>query len=823
MDHAELKTHLPRELAEQVDGLWQRFGDETGTQDADRFLSWMHEQGHLSQEQFQYLLAEQEIEITRFDETDLFLRTIGLSIKHRQPASEPSVDPQAEQTLVARPSQAEPSQHGAGPVPRIRATTPLSHYEMIGTLGQGAMGLVHLAKDRDLQRKVAYKQLLAKDNRNALARFLREAQITAQLDHPHIVPIYNMEVQSDGILAYSMKLVQGKTFKELITETRAFYDRGELPDAEHSLPQLLDYFLKACDAVGYAHSKGVIHRDLKPANIMVGRYQEVYVLDWGIARVMHSEELPVDWVEFETPVDDDDADDRTQAGEILGTPRYMSPQQAAGKNDELDGRSDEFALGLILYELLTLQPAFKANSSLELVKKVLKAEKQPWQAYHASRKLAPELQAIVDKATGQKVHQRYPAVTELAADIRRYLRGEAPLARPDNAWRKLARWVGLHKELSLLVLVSIIVCAGAAVIWSLVQQQQAMIQARLRESRLLAFYTHTAEQGQHFDSYFQSIQALAHGLASTSAQTLSHPLPPAMLAHEQLHINNAFAQPPAKIFDAPDLVASTYYDGEISPNWPIYVISPGVDHTAIAPKLRQLALLRQPLKQVLMDSFTGGKRIVPEAEWVRQLANQGVPVRWSYVCLKEGVLYYYPGYEEVKKTYDVRIRPYYVQSRGKRGIVWGKPYEDPDVGMMIAVTQGLFNSAGEFLGTIGLDIGLSYLREHYLQLTPSETTPTLERALLDENGQVVLTSKPMPKDTRADEGANLKESAHLDAYHSPGVVRAIRRHQPGGTVIEPVIDQKGVQHIFVYIRLNTLGWYYVVEADEGKVLREADS
>ncbi|MEZ0371476.1 MAG: serine/threonine protein kinase [Candidatus Sericytochromatia bacterium] len=786
---AELSLSLPEELAGQAEALWQRFSQEAGTVDVERFLAWLHAQGHLNSEQLGQLLGRQEIEVTAFEETETFLRTIGLDMSR------------------------------AGSAAGVRATTPLtprSHYEMLSILGKGAMGMVHLAKDQDLQRKVAYKTMLSPENRAALARFVREAQITAQLDHPHIVPIYGMEVQPEGSLAYSMKLVQGKTFKELIAETRAFYDAGQVPDTEHSLPQLLDYFLKACDAMAYAHSKGVIHRDLKPANIMVGRYQEVYVMDWGIARVMHSDEMPASWVEIVAPEDDDSLDEKTRAGQILGTPRYMSPQQAAGKNDELDGRSDEFGLGLILYELLTLKPAFTATSQIDLLKKVLKAQKEPWQAYHPSRKIASELQAIVDKATRQKHVQRYAGVAELAADIRRYLRGEAPSARPDNSWRKLARWVGRHREVTLLALAAVVLFACGVVIWSLVQQQQALLQARQRESRLLEFNTRISHQGQHLDSYFQDMQALIQGLGSVTTHALTHPPAPEQLRSESLHINDAYALPPRKLFEAPDLLVSPYYTGEISPTWPIYVIAPGVDRVAIDPRLRQLGPLRHALKQVLMDSYTGGRRQIPDGEWTRLLANHGVPVLWSYVCLKEGVLYFYPGHDEPTKGYDVRIRPYYLQSKGKHGTVWGLPYDDPVGGMLIACSQGLFDAAGTFLGTVGIDIRLNYLRSHYLKLAGEPAV--IEGFLLNDKGEILLRSHT---DGKAGRRLGLKETASTPPYPVPAVLEAIRRRQPGGTMSEAAAGEDGIGRLIVYTRLNTLGWYYVVEANQTEVLEEA--
>ena len=788
MDHSELKSRLPKALADQVEGLWKHFGEETGAVDTQRFFGWLQQKGHLSNSEFQALILEQELDITGFEDTETFLSTRGVYMDA---------------------TGGDSTTHGSGPGGRNSTSplTPHSQYEMLGMLGKGAMGLVHLAKDRDLQRKVAYKQLLGQGNRSALARFVREAQITAQLDHPHIVPIYSMEVQPDGSLAYSMKLVQGKTFKELITETRGFYDRGENPDAEHSLPQLLDYFLKACDAIAFAHSKGVIHRDLKPANIMVGRYNEVYVMDWGIARVMtHSDTMPEGWVELGAPESDKSLDEQTRAGQILGTPRYMSPQQAAGKNDELDGRSDEFAMGLILYELLTLKPAFTAGSPIELLKKVLKAEKQPWQTYHASRRLAPELQAVVDKATRQKPADRYDGVSGLASDLRRHLRGEAPLVRPDNGWRRLVRWVGRHRELSLMVLAAVIVAAALIVMLNLIQHQRELEQVRQREARLLDFVGRISHQGQRMDIYFEKMEGLLRGLTKATQQALAHGMP----SKDPWYINNPYAQPPRKLFEAPDLIPSPYYTGEISTTWPVFVISPGVSIPAIAPKLRLIAGLRYLLKDILVDSYTDGPP-PPKPVWDQLLANQGVPLMWAYICLKEGVEFFYPGHDEPTKGYDVRVRSYYTQSYNKHEIVWGVPYDDLVAGLLIPCTQGLFDEQGRFLGTVGIDMRINNVDKAFLHV-PDE--PAVETSyLLNHKGEIVLRSGDAAKPRHR---LSMTEKNVLKRYPHPQVVAAILQQRRGGTLSD---DPTGSGHLIAYYRLNTLGWYFVVEADYAKLTK----
>lgn len=732
---------------------------------------------------------DNELELTPFDQSEAFIETVIFAQPSQAPAP-PSADP------AEIPAEAEPTR---------------SHYDFLGMLGKGAMGLVHLARDRDLQRKVAYKQLLGKDNSIATARFLREAQITAQLDHPNIVPIYGMEAQNDGSLAYSMKLVQGKTFKELMAETRGFYDRGLQPDIEHDLPQLLENFLKVCDAVAYAHNKGVIHRDLKPANLMLGRYNEVYVMDWGIARVMQEDpfaqdQTVLDWIQ--PPLSEgEEMGETTQMGQILGTPRYMSPQQAAGKNADLDGRSDLFSLGLILFELITLKPAFTAKSQVELLKKVLKAEKEPWRAYASSRRIPTELIAIVDKATQRKPDTRYESVRAFSDDLRRYLRGEAPLVRPDNAWRRGARWVGRHRELSLMVLLGVLLCASGAVIWELGDRQHKLEQAQLREAALLNFMSRISEQGQRLDSHFQKMESLVQGLAEATTYALTQ----GNTAQETFYLNDNRAKPPKKRFNPPDLIMSPHYEGEISPNWPVFLLSPGISPQAVAPLLNRVAPLREALKTVLMKSLYPGKPL-SNAQWQSQLTLRGVPVIWAYICLKEGIEYFYPGAEETADGYDARTRSYYVQSLNRHEIVWGTPYDDTGEtgGLMIPCTRGIFDPDQRFLGVVGLDIRINVLDKAFLRLPDVPAVKT--SYLLNEAGNVILRSGDALKPKRR---LGLNEQLMTKPYSNAEVVKAIQAKHNSGTV--------SGERLIVYYRLSSLGWYFVVEADPSQVLGETQS
>ena len=261
-------------------------------------------------------------------------------------------------------------------------------YSPLGQLAGGSMGQIYVARESDLNRKVAFKQIARKlgEHQGLVRRFVQEVQITAQLDHPNIVPVYGVEATPEGSLGYAMKLINGKTFEELVKTVRARHEAQERVPVVRELTERLDLFLRVCDAVNYAHSRGVIHRDLKPANIMVGAYGEVYVMDWGLARLLDgpNDQESLDLIAGSSK-------DSTQLGDAVGTPAYMAPEQARGLNEQLDVRSDQYSLGLILHELITLRPPLSGASVSEVLIRAAKGERNPLVYSGGPFKIAVEL------------------------------------------------------------------------------------------------------------------------------------------------------------------------------------------------------------------------------------------------------------------------------------------------------------------------------------------------------------------------------------------------------------------------------------------------
>ena len=266
-------------------------------------------------------------------------------------------------------------------------------YTFVKELGRGGMGVVCLAEDRELDRLVAIKVLNTPEDLGD--RMIREAQIIARLEHPGIVPIHDVGKLPDGRIFYAMKYVRGNRLDEYAAQGASLRDR-------------LRKFQAVCDAVAFAHAHGVIHRDLKPQNIMIGSFGEVLVLDWGVAKIRDDPRSS--------------AFHQTMEGTVIGTQRYMSPEQARGEIDQLDERSDIYALGAVLYFLLN------------------------------DLKVSKAAQAISAKATATTKESRYTTASELSADIGRLLDAEPVSAYRENAFERTSRWVGKNRFLVLLVL-----------------------------------------------------------------------------------------------------------------------------------------------------------------------------------------------------------------------------------------------------------------------------------------------------------------------------------------------------------------------------------
>jgi serine/threonine protein kinase len=316
-------------------------------------------------------------------------------------------------------------------------------YRLRRELARGGMGTVYLAEDTQLNREVAIKVLSALEGNNDVARrMMREARILARLEHPGIVPVHDVGLLADGRVFYAMKFVRGNRLDEYASEVESSKDR-------------LRKFQAVCDAVAFAHAHGVVHRDLKPQNIMIGSFGEVLVLDWGVAKVLRNVTSALEAETLILPgrktlvISSNENSDDTAHGTVIGTPFYMSPEQAQGEIDRLDGRADIFSLGAILYFLLTNRPPELRKSDREELNVAADSVFRPRELNPKASKAA---EAISLKAMARFPADRYGSVAKLSEDIGKLLDAEPVSAYRENILERLGRWVGKNRFLVLLVL-----------------------------------------------------------------------------------------------------------------------------------------------------------------------------------------------------------------------------------------------------------------------------------------------------------------------------------------------------------------------------------
>ncbi len=649
-------------------------------------------------------------------------------------------------------------------------------------LGRGGMGTVRVGTDKHLGRTVALKVMhenLA-DSAPLVSRFLLEAQLAAQLEHPNILPIYTLERDALDRPALAMKLVLGQTYHDYLWLCAREAQKGLLHDGPHALPARIEPLIKICEALAYAHKRGVIHRDVKPANIMLAEDGQVYLMDWGLARVQNDPRVEI---MVDIPVQSRGDGHQTRPGQVIGTPAYMAPEQARAENTTLTGAADQFSMGLTLYEAVTLRVARSASDDA-VARRQARDALVPRAMHRFGHELPPRLVAVVQKATMPRVEDRYPTMAHLAEDLRRVFTDDTLLAVEEPRLSRLKRMIVDRPTRVLWSLTALVVAAVIGGLFALGGAADAR-RKRAEGTGTLAAVQSAARTGAH--ALEQPLAAVMRVLESTAS---------AALTLRQDQAPSGVARPLAEAFYRPDEYTfqwSETHRHRVTWDRPSYYVVPGELSPLLAHPLLQLAPLDTVLPAEVAWSIDEPRAGPAAAQ--RLAAGEGAIFR-VYVVFADGVMVHYPGYGEMTQGYDPRRRPAFLAAAHTHGRRFRAPFANWDTAeVLLPCSVGLYDEARAFVGVAGVDVSL----ERLVTRLPLPTVPGWGAALLlDDKGQVLAQARA------GDARFTATRAADLAAVPSRGLRGRIAAGDTNGLVVEE-------GRLLAFHRADAVGWYYVID------------
>lgn len=594
-----------------------------------------------------------------------------------------------------------------------------SRYKILKLIAEGGFGRIFLAQDLILGRKVVIKSLKEKHlaRPESVRKFIAEAKLNAQLDHPAIVPLYSLDTDSADGLHLAMQLVNGITLKEYLKRCRE-RQREEPPRNrryERSLQVRLESFLRVCDAIEYCHSRGIIHCDLKPENIMLGRHGEVYVMDWGIA----------------CPEGTD------RKGHLDGTPSYIAPETF--RDGAATQQTDVFALGMILNEIVTLRDPVTGADFKEVITRVCAGEFEPSTPLNPRIRISKALRAVIEKARAVDPADRYRNVKLLAADVRHYLFNEEVAARPDSPLQKLMRFMYRHRYATLLTMAAIFCISAAMAIYGVRREQCVAEQVNLEMMRRLKVQGVTEQAAMEINSRLLRIREQLKGLSTSMGIELVKPERGGDTT--RFYLSQEFApglkERPSGLFRMP------FYNQEISLENAAYFKPESMPRSELEPLVRQLRVSRRQGLALILDNVQNeeGETLSSE-ESLRCFRERGSLLRRITYLFDNGVVLRFPGMYEAVASPD-EFQCSWLRKQREREVsrmLWSPPYPDTSGHAVVSCWLPILNPAGKEIGLTGFELCFHELVKPLFQLARSENYQTL-CFLLDADGNQIFSTE----------------------------------------------------------------------------------
>ena len=697
-----------------------------------------------------------------------------------------------------------------------------SRFEVKSLLGEGGMGSVFVAHDRGLGRVVALKRLREgfEKDQSVMRRFILEAQIGAQLEHPNIVPLYSFEQSEGGAPAITMQLLEGTTMGDYIVRAGSAPKEARAMRGEYSLKERVGTLLGVCEAIHFAHERGVIHRDLKPDNVMLGRYREVYVMDWGLARVINSpidmaieprngaapstpEEqaligslptmLPAEvigslptMVASEHGVQSETSSTATRQGEVMGTPQYMPPEQALGLIDQIGPAADQYSLAVMLQELAALQPARSHTSAMRALSEALQNQLAP-PIDLDGRTLHPALAAIIARATRKEPGERYPDVKAMTDDIRRFIRDEPVSVYEEGFSRRLVRAAARRPVLAISILSLLGFLTSVVIVGSVVRDaRQTARQARQMENTRRVLFA-VSSRAHEVDVELSDLATSVEAIGAATIELLQRDAKEFDRRPRRL--------PPLAPFEPSGGAPVSFED--------IVVIWPAMTANAdLPPSAAKLVHLQRWLREAVVDSLPMADRAGSvESQNAALVAGRSQLLR-AFAGLEDGSFVQFPAREV---SADPRKRPWYRMGSHEPGLHWTRPIVDATKRTLrISALMGL-RSNGALLGVAGSDLRVATLAKQ-LNLT----LPGFRRAyLVSEDGKIAISdtleATVLPRVTNPD------ETPELPSVEPAALATRLAGPDRGGYLI--VGDR-----LFVFAKLISPPWTYVAELEKARAI-----